>query len=85
MATGKQPYYDPAKFKNGVTVRISERAALEEFSRTWKFHHKLEPEQLAYAGRIAMVKSSAMYHGGDVLYQLEGVPGIWHEQLLSPG
>jgi hypothetical protein len=75
--------YDPAKFKDGAKVRIRDRATLEEFLRTWKFHHKLEDEQLPYAGRVATVKSSGMYHGGDVLYQLEDVPGIWHEQLLQ--
>ena len=56
---------------------------LEEFLRTWKFHHKLQAEQLSYGGRIVKVRSSAMYHGGDVLYELEGVPGVWHEQLLQ--
>ena len=78
-----QPY-DPAKFKDGSTVQIGSRAQLEEFLRTWQYHHKLQPEQLAHADRIAKVKSSYMYHGGGVIYQLEGVPGIWHEQLLAP-
>ena len=22
------------------------------------------------------------YHGGDALYELEGVPGVWHEVCL---
>jgi hypothetical protein len=35
-------------------------------------------------GRAAKVKSIGYYHGGDVLYQLEGVPGIWQEQC-GPG
>jgi hypothetical protein len=76
--------YDPAKFKDGSTVQIASRAQLEEFLRTWQYHHQLQPEQLAHADRIANVKSSGMYHGGDVIYQLEGVPGIWHERLLAP-
>jgi hypothetical protein len=75
--------YDPAKFKNGSKVQIASRQRLEEFLRTWQYHHKLQPEQLAFADRATTVKSSGMYHGGDVLYQLDGVPGIWHEQLLS--
>jgi len=78
-----QPY-DPSKFRVGSTVQIGSRAQLEEFLRTWQYHHKLQPEQLVYAARIAKVKSSSMYHGGDVIYQLEDVPGIWHEQLLAP-
>jgi hypothetical protein len=80
----KPPYYDPAKFKSGSTVRVGSRAQLEEFLRTWQYHHNLQPEQLPCAGRVAKVKSSGMYHGGDVVYQLENVPGIWHEQLLEP-
>jgi hypothetical protein len=24
-----------------------------------------------------------MYHGADILYELEGMPGIWHQHLLS--
>ena len=46
-----QPY-DPAKFKDGSTVQIGSRAQLEEFLRTWQYHHKLQPEQLAHADRI---------------------------------
>ncbi len=75
--------YDPAKFAKGAKVRISARAALEEFLRTWQFHHKLQPEQLDYAGQVAKVISSGMYHGGDILYELKNVPGIWHEQCLE--
>ena len=83
MASVDKGYYDPAKFKDGARIRIRDLATLEEFLRTWKLHNKLEVEQLPYAGRTATVKSSGMYHGGDVLYHLEGVPGIWHEQLLQ--
>jgi len=63
-------------------VRIAERTVLEEFSRTWKYHNKLEPEQLEYGGRVAKVEEISMYHGGDILYRLESIPGIWHQQLL---
>jgi hypothetical protein len=75
--------YDPAKFKNGALVRIASRSRLDDFICTWKFHHKLQQEQLAFAGRETTVKSSGMYHGGDVVYQLDAIPGIWHEQLLE--
>ena len=75
-------YYDPAKYKDGATVRIGPRAQLESFLQTWKLHHKLQEEQVAFAGRVSKVKKSYIYHGGDVLYELENIPGIWHEQLL---
>jgi hypothetical protein len=74
--------YDPAKYKAGAAVRICERSELEEFKRTWKYHHKLEPPQFGYAGVATTVEQSFMYHGGDILYKLAGVPGIWHERLL---
>ena len=36
------------------------------------------------AGQVAMVKWSALYHAGGYVYQLDGVPGYWHEQVLEP-
>ena len=68
--------FDPRKFANGSLVQVADGAFLEDFLRTWKYHHKLAPEQLAFAGRTAKVLSGGMYHGGDVLYELEDVPGI---------
>jgi len=76
--------FDPAKFSKGTEVRIVPRSDLEEFLRSWKFHHKLQSDQLQFGGRVAKVKTSSMYHGGDILYELEDVPGIWHEQCLNP-
>jgi hypothetical protein len=40
-------------------------------------------EQLAYADKTGKIKSVGFYHGGDVLYEIERMPGIWHEQLLE--
>lgn len=80
--TSPRPY-DPAKFPVGSRVRVSDRTKLDEFARTWKLHHKLELEQLKYAGQVAKVANSYMYHGGDVLYELDEVPGLWHEQCLE--
>jgi hypothetical protein len=78
--------YDPAKYAVGTLVRVKPRAELEAFLRPqWKFHHPLQNEQLEYAGHTAEVRTSAMYHGGDVLYQLSGIPGIWHEACLDVG
>jgi len=38
---------------------------------------------MKYAGIQATVKSVGFYHGGDQLYVLEYVPGIWHEICLE--
>ena len=71
------------EFPVGSKVRIAAVAQLQEFQRTWKFHHKLSPGQIEYAGRIAEVEYVSFYHRGDVLYRLRDIPGIWHEQSLA--
>jgi hypothetical protein len=73
-----------AEFPAGSKVRIAELLRLREFQQTWKYHHKLSPEQLEFAGQVAEVEKNGFYHGGDVLYELRGVPGIWHEECLGP-
>lgn len=82
MGKTKGPYN--AEFPVGSTVRIADRASLEEFARSWKYHNKLQPEQIEYHDRVAKVARASVYHGGDELYELEGIPGIWHEQCLAP-
>jgi hypothetical protein len=72
-----------AKFPKGSKVRIIPTDALETFARDWKFHHKLRPEQMEYAGATAIVKEVSFYHGGDQLYVLENIPGIWNEPCLE--
>jgi hypothetical protein len=69
-------------FRKGSAVRIRDRAFLERFMQEWRYHHKLQPAQLAFADIGATVRGVSFYHGGDVLYELEGVPGIWHEACL---
>ena len=65
-------------------VRIVDRERLEQFARTWKNHHPLMPEQMAFAGREVDVGAVSAYHGGDLLYVFGGIPGFWHEELLEP-
>ena len=83
-ATGpvEMPPYEE-KHPVGARVRVETREHLESFRAHWAFHHPLEPAQLEWAGHSARVAQVGYYHGGDVLYQLEGVPGIWHEDCLS--
>jgi hypothetical protein len=76
-----KPY--EASFPSGSRVRIADRPVLEEFLKSWSFHNPLKPEQLAFAGRVVNVAKVGFYHGGDPLYLLDGVPGVWHEQLLQ--
>jgi hypothetical protein len=80
MGKTRGPY--TAEFQEGSIVRIADLPLLENFLSTWKLHNPLEPDQLRYADRIAVVESVAFYHGGDELYRLVDIPGIWHEQCL---
>ena len=72
-----------AEYPVGTVVKIAVRQELDQFRRTWKYHHPLNEEQLAFADKTAKVKEVSFYHGGDELYTLEGVSGIWHEQCLK--
>jgi hypothetical protein len=81
MGKMKGPYKE--EFPKGSVVKIASRRSLENFLKTWKLHTRLEPYQLNYAGQVAEVESVSFYHGGDELYRLKGIPGIWHEQCIE--
>lgn len=81
MGRTKGPYN--AEFPKGTIVKIGDRESLEAFQRIWRLHNELEDDQLEYAGLEARVLSVTFYHGGDELYRLIGVPGVWHEECLS--
>jgi len=74
--------YEPA-FKVNDRVRIVNLIALESFRRTWKHHDPLQSEQLNHADEEATISRVGIYHGGDIIYQLAEVPGVWHEDCLS--
>jgi hypothetical protein len=72
------------KYTEGSSVRIRSREQLEDLARRAKHQVKIGANQLAFAGQIAMVKWSGLYAGGGYVYQLDGVPGYWHEMVLEP-
>ena len=74
--------YHP-EYPIGSTVQVVSKEKLEKFLMDWKYHHPLEPFQLDFAGARTIVSEVGFYHGGDVLYQLSNVPGIWHEECLE--
>jgi hypothetical protein len=80
---GKTKGINKAEFEVGSEVRVADRAFLESVFEAGQYHNELEPEQLAYAGRVAKVKAVDFFHGGDEIYTLEGIPGVWHEECLS--
>lgn len=72
-----------ARYPEGCAVRILRRDQLLEFQSRWKYHHNVRDDQLEHGGRIVKVRGISFYHGGDTLYQLDGVPGYWHEECLQ--
>jgi hypothetical protein len=80
---GKTKGLNVAEFEVGAEVRVANRAFLEKFMEEGQYHNELEPEQLAYAGKVAKVKAVDFFHGGDEIYTLEGIPGVWHEECLA--
>ena len=71
------------KFPAGTRVRVVSREALEQFRREWRLHNPLASAQLNFGGHEAVVAEVGFYHGGDALYTLAGIPGVWHERCLS--
>ena len=71
-----------AEFEVGSEVQVADRAFLEGFLEAGQYHNELEPEQLEFAGVVAKVKAVSFFHGGDEIYTLEGIPGVWHEECL---
>ena len=80
---GKTKGINKAEFEVGSEVRIADRAFLEEFLEAGQYHNELEPEQLEFAGRTAAVKEVNFFTGGDEIYTLAGIPGVWHEECLQ--
>jgi hypothetical protein len=75
------PYSE--RYPVGSPVKIAPLEELEEFMRAYKYHHALVPEQLRYAGMLTIVRAVEYYHGGDVIYALEGTEKFaWLEPCL---
>lgn len=75
------PYSE--RYPVGSAVRIASSEQLQEFLKTWKFHHALVPEQLKYAGMVTVVQAVGYYHGGDVVYTLRDTRDFaWLEPCL---
>jgi hypothetical protein len=72
-----------AQFREGIQIRINDKESLERFAREWQYHNPLTREQMQFAGVVATIVGIGFYHGGDPLYTLENVPGVWHEECLG--
>ena len=67
----------------GTIVRIVERPALEASLRSPDPRARPEPEQFEGAGRSTRVVSVQL-GGGEPLYRLDGLPGLWRADWLRP-
>lgn len=71
-----------AEFPKGSWVRVAERAKLDRFANKWYYHHPLEKKQFEFAGTAARVAEVRYYNRATEIYELENVPGVWHEVCL---
>lgn len=78
--------YEP-QFLPKSRVRIAGAEVLRRFMRPdYRYHNPVTDGHLRHAGEAHSVVSVGMYHGGDQLYVLDGIPGIvWHEECLCEG
>jgi len=76
-----EPYKE--RFPVGTKVQVKDKGFLRQFHERWKFHHPISPEQIETAGQVDTVTNVGFYHAGDVLYKLQRLPGIWHEECLE--
>lgn len=74
------PYRE--RYPVGTAVSIADLAELREFKDNWHLHHPLSEVQLQFASASAVVREVMFYHGGDPLYVLGDLPGVWHEECL---
>lgn len=71
-----------AQFPLGTRVRAADREDSSAFNENGVSITRFKPTT-SHAGSHAVVSDVGFYHGGDVLYTLENVPGVWHERCLE--
>lgn len=69
-------------FPIGTRVKIASLSVLQEFKLNWHYHHKLTDQQLGDHDRVTKVTKTGLYHGGDIVYELQDIPGYWHDVCL---
>jgi len=72
-----------SKFPLGSPVRIKSTGQLEAFRHNTRLRYPPEAEQVAFGGKTDSVRRIISSVRGDVLYELEMAPGMWHEELLE--
>jgi hypothetical protein len=72
-----------AKFPLRSFVRIKSRGQLEAFRLNGKLRFPPSQKQVAHGGESDAIRRITSSVRGDVLYELEMAPGLWHEELLQ--
>jgi hypothetical protein len=72
-----------AKFPLSSFVRIKSTGELEAFRLNGKLRFPPSEKQVAHGGESDAVRRITSSVRGDVLYELEMAPGLWHEELLQ--
>ena len=78
--TQMAPYRE--RFPIGTRVRVAAREMLDRFRARRGNGKRLRPKQLSLAGQSGRVREVGFLHRGDVLYTLDGIPGVWPEECL---
>jgi len=81
MAADGDPH--SANFPLMSSVRIKSAGQLEAFSRNSTLRYPPSGKQIDYGGQTDSIRRITFSVKGEVLYELEKAPGIWHEQLLE--
>ena len=83
LTMGKTKGLNKAEFEVGSEVRIADRAFSRVFSKPGSTTTSSSPSSSNTPAASAKVKDVTFFHGGDEIYTLEGIPGVWHEECLS--
>ena len=76
MAADRDPH--SAKFPLMSSVRIKSSGQLEAFSRNGTLRYPPSGKQIEYGGQADSIRRITFSIRGDVLYELEKAPGMWH-------
>lgn len=85
MTRDRRPSPEPREeqFPVGTKVQVRDEGFLRQFQERRKVPHPISPEQIETAGQVDIVTNVGFHNGGDVLYKLQRLPGIWHEECLE--
>jgi hypothetical protein len=71
-------------FLRGENVKIKPPEFLRQYlAPDWRWHNPLDSDNLKFAGGVFAVVDIGYFHGGEVMYELQGIRGFWHEDSVE--